>query len=59
MELRTKINLTLPDLLADKIQEFTNQNNYIRTTDAIRYLIGSGIRREIDRGTLTLASDEK
>jgi hypothetical protein len=52
MEQRLKINLTLPIFLTDNVREFASQNNYIRLTDAVRYLIGSGLRREIDRGTV-------
>ena len=51
MEQILKINLTLPPELGVSVRKFVAQNNYIRTTDAIRYLIGSGLRREAERGT--------
>lgn len=54
-----KTNLTLPDTLTKGVQDFALQNNYIRITDAIRYLIGSGLRRESDRGTFLVTTSPK
>lgn len=51
-----KTNLTLPDSLTRNVRAFALENNYIRITDAIRYLIGSGLHRERDRGTFLSVS---